>query len=99
MAAVCFAIGNHPAITAHEAIDIADLLLARRTLASLGLANRIRARAERDPDKGETSDDIDLDVNEIITLLSLLSEESASPGSRAVILLRSELIRALDADR
>jgi len=65
MAAVRFAIGSKPGLSAHEANDLAELLTLGRNLAAVELASRIDYQAVLDPDRGDVSTDIDLSRDEL----------------------------------
>lgn len=93
MAAVVFAIGSRPGLNAHEALEVAELLERRRNLAAVRLSGRIRVQAERDPGRGETSDDIGLDVDEASELAALLDEPRWSEEQPVFAHLRDELAR------
>jgi hypothetical protein len=95
VAAVVFAFGNRPGITADEALAIADALHAGRSFASLSLSTRIRREAEKDPDH-ETSTDIDVRDAELVKLHDVLAVEI--PGwedSDAVKRLHREVVAEL----
>jgi hypothetical protein len=75
MAAVVFAFGAKPGIPEHDALELADLLAGRRVLAANSAAEKIREQARRDPDRGETSEDIELDEDELELLAAVLEDE------------------------
>jgi hypothetical protein len=75
VAAVAFAVGSRPEIPGDDALDLAELLMRRRSLAADRLGQKIKANASRDPDGGETSEDIEPDADELAVLAALLEEE------------------------
>src|SRR5947208_14680891 len=94
MAAVAFAIGSRPGLSESEALELAELLERRRSLASVMTAQRIREQARRDPDR-ETSEDVELDPDDLKELAALLSEPRAPEELPAFAHLRDEVIRAI----
>lgn len=96
MAAVAFAIGDRPGITADEALAIADALGNSRSLAGLSLETKIRREAGNDPDRGETSADVEVRDAELVQLHDVLAVEI--PGwedSAAVKHLHREVVAEL----
>jgi hypothetical protein len=94
---MAFAIGSRPGLDAYEALELAELLARRRNLAADRLAAKIRAQAKRDPDCGETSEDVELDVDEASELAALLEEPRAPEERPAFAHLRDQLRRARGA--
>jgi hypothetical protein len=76
MAAVSFAIGSHPGLSEQEALELAELLERRRSLASVLTAKRIREQARRDSDH-ETSEDVELEPADLHELAAVLAEPRA----------------------
>jgi hypothetical protein len=95
VADVVFAIGNRPGVSRDEALELAELLSQRRTLAALRLAARIRIEASRDPDRPSTREDIDLDEMEAPELLVVLAEQHAEVETESLGRLRAELLEHL----
>jgi hypothetical protein len=91
VAAVVFGIRSRPGLDQHEALEVAELLAGRRNLAAARLAGKIRAQAERDPNRGETSEDIELDDDEASELAALLDEPRWPAERPAFAHLRDEL--------
>jgi hypothetical protein len=91
---VFFAFGSRPGLSAHEALEVAELLSRQRDLASVRLAGKIRAQAKRDPDQGETSEDVAVDADEAAVLIALLDEPRWPDDRPAFTHLREELAGA-----
>lgn len=94
MAAVGFAIGSRPGLSEVEALELAELLERRRSLASFSAAKKIREQAHRDPDR-ETSQDVELDDLELREVAAVLGEPRAPDELPAFAHLRDEVIGAL----
>src|SRR5829696_3298929 len=77
MAHVVFALSGRPGLAQDEALELAELLARRRSFAAQSASRKIRFHATRDPDRGEASDNIDLDLDrdELEELESLLAQE------------------------
>lgn len=93
MATVVFAIGSRPGLDAHQARALAELLGRERNLAAQRLAPRIREQADRDPDRGEMSEDIELDGDEAQAMLALLEGAELPEDEPAYAHVRDELRR------
>jgi hypothetical protein len=75
MAHVVFALGARPGLSQDEALELAELLARRRSLAAQSASGKIRLQASRDPDRDEKSEDIELDRQELEELEAVLAEE------------------------
>lgn len=73
VAAVVFAISSAPALSEIEALELAELLDRRRSLAAFSAAKKIREQARRDPGY-ETSEDVELDNHELREVAAVLAE-------------------------
>ncbi|OAI55455.1 hypothetical protein AYO48_03640 [Gaiella sp. SCGC AG-212-M14] len=97
MAAVVFSIGaERPGLSEHEARELVELLERRRTLASQSAARKIREQADKDPGH-ETSQDVDLDRDQLGELAAVLDEPRAPEELPAFAHLRAEVLRALES--
>jgi hypothetical protein len=94
VAAVAFAFGSRPGVPEGDALELADLLSATRTLAGNSSAAKIREQARKDPDRGETSEDVQLSVNEREVLAAVLEEEPWPRQQEWFGHLRDELAQA-----
>jgi hypothetical protein len=92
MAAVRFAFGQKPALNEHDAMDLAELLSKRRTLASTSLAGKLRTQA-RVPE-GRTSEDIELDRGELDALADALADEPWAQEQEWFTFMRAEVAAA-----
>jgi hypothetical protein len=81
MAHVDFALGDRPSLSQDEALELVELLARRRSLAAQSASRKIRLQADRDPDRGEKSRDIELSREELEQLEALLAEERYPEGS------------------
>jgi hypothetical protein len=93
VAAVVFAFGSRPGLNADDAGDLATLLSLERSLAGHSAAEKIREQAARDPDRGETSRDVQLDGHELRALAALLAHLDIPATQTALTHLRDELGR------
>jgi hypothetical protein len=75
MAHVVFALRDRPGVSQGEALELAELLARRRSLAAQSASRKIRLQADRDPDRGETSRDIELNREELEEVEALLADE------------------------
>jgi hypothetical protein len=95
MAHVVFALGARPGLSQDEALELAELLARKRSLAAQSASRKIRLEANRDPDRGEKSKDIELSREELEALEAVLQEvqdeEQLPPFER----LRNEVLQAL----
>jgi hypothetical protein len=93
VAAVAFAVGSRPAMSADEAVELADLLRLRNAGAT-PLESKIRGHARRDP-FADSGDAVDLEETEAAMLLEALNELLAQAGwaeaAPAFVHLRNEL--------
>lgn len=94
MAAVAFAFGSKPGVPENDALDLAELLMRTRSLAGNSAATKIREQARRDPDRGETSQDVDLNNDELQMLAAVLEEEPWPKEQPWYEHLRDQLNRA-----
>ncbi|MGH3085229.1 MAG: hypothetical protein ACRDNP_14485 [Gaiellaceae bacterium] len=74
MAHVVFALGARPGLSQDEALELAELLARKRSLAAQSASRKIRLEANRDPDRGEKSKDIELGREELEALEAVLAE-------------------------
>jgi hypothetical protein len=91
VAAVRFAFGSKPGISAQDARDLADLAAQQRTLAQQSLATKLRAHANVDV---EANEDLELDRNELDALAVILAEEPWPEVQPWLGHLRDEVMRA-----
>lgn len=91
VAAVVFAFGNRPGISADDARELVQLLETKRNAVAFATATKIWREAKRDPDRGETSEHVDLEPIERSTLLALLQEPSVTHDNDGILNLRREL--------
>ena len=68
MAHVVFALGAGPGLSQEEALELAKLLARKRSLAAQSASRKIRVEADRDPDRGEMSKDVELSREELEAL-------------------------------
>ena len=92
MAAVRFAFGAKPGISEQDARDLADLAARQPTLAQQSLATKLRAHAN--VKTSETSEDLELDRNELDALAAILAEEPWPEVQPWLGHLRDEVMRA-----
>jgi hypothetical protein len=95
MAHVVFALGTRPGLSQDEALELAELLARKRSLAAQSASRKIRLEANRDPDLGEKSEDIALGREELETLEAALAEARAPEELPRFEHLRSEVHQAL----
>jgi hypothetical protein len=95
MAHVVFELGARPGISQQEALELAELLARRRSLAAQSASRRIRLEANRDPDRGEKSEDIELSREELEALEAVLAEERDAEELPRFERLRNEALQAL----
>jgi hypothetical protein len=95
MAHVVFALGDRPGLSQDEAFELAELLARRRSLAAQSASRKIRLQADRDPDRGEESTDIDLTREELEELEALLAEDRHPEELPRFERLRDEVRQAL----
>lgn len=92
MAAVKFSFAN-TGLSQDDALDLADMLFKERNLDARSAAQKIREQAEREPDQGETSQDVQLTSSERTALLQLLDALPGEPRTEAIGHLHAELRR------
>jgi hypothetical protein len=95
MAHVVFALGGRPGLSQDEALELAELLARRRSLAAQSASRKIRLEANRDPDLGEKSEDIELSREELEAVEAVLAEERHPEESSRLERLRNEVLQAL----
>lgn len=95
MAHVVFALGDRPGLSQDEALELAELLARTRSLAAQSASRKIRLQADRDPDRGEESRDIELSREEREQLEALLAEERRPEELPRFQRLREEVRQAL----
>jgi hypothetical protein len=93
MAHVVFALGERPGLSQDEALEIAELLARRRSLAAQSASRKIRLQA--DPGRGEEATDIELNREELEQLEALLAEERQPEELPRLRRLRDEIRQAL----
>jgi K+/H+ antiporter YhaU regulatory subunit KhtT len=94
VAAVGFAIGSQPGLSEQEALELAELLGRRRSLAAQSAARKIRKQAGRDADH-EMSQNVELDHDELREVAAVLAEPRAPEELPAFLHLREEITLAL----
>jgi hypothetical protein len=94
-AAVVFAIGSKPGLSAHQANDLAELLALGRNSAAIELAGRVRQQAAVDFDSGEVSVDIVLDRAELEQIAAVFAEGPDLLDIPAFAHLNDEVLAAL----
>jgi hypothetical protein len=95
MAHVVFALGARPGLSQDEALALAELLARRRSLAAQSASRKIRLEADRDPDRGEKSEDIELGREELEAVEAVLAEERGPEELPRFERLRNEVLQAL----
>lgn len=90
---VVFAIGSRPHLTTQEAIEFAELVARRLTLAALMAAGLIRMQAELDE---EARTEIVLDDEELGELFAFLREPRNPQELESFSHLRAEIAAELD---
>jgi hypothetical protein len=95
MAHVVFALGARPGLSQHEALELAEMLARRRSLAAQSAARKIRLEADRDPDRGEKSKDIELSREELEAVEAVLAEAQDPEELPQFERLRNEVLQAL----
>jgi hypothetical protein len=95
MAHVVFALGDRPGLSQDEALELAELLGRRPTLAGQSASGKIRFQASRDPARGEASEDIELDRNELEEVEAVLAEDRDPEELPRFERLRNEILQAL----
>jgi hypothetical protein len=95
MAHVAFALGARPGLSQDEALELAELLARKRSLAAQSASRKIRLEANRDTDRGEKSKDIELSREELEALEAVLDEVRDQEEVPGFELLRNEVLQAL----
>ncbi len=95
MAHVVFALGDRPGLSQVEALELAELLARKRSLAAQSASRKIRLEANRDPDRGEKSKDIELTREELEALEAVLDEVRDQEELPRFERLRNEVLQAL----
>ena len=95
MAHVVFALGDRPGLSQVEALELAELLARERSLAAQSASRKIRLEANRDPDRGEKSKDIELTREELEALEAVLDEVRDQEELPRFERLRNEVLQAL----
>jgi hypothetical protein len=95
MAHVVFALGGRPGLSQDEALELAELLARKRSLAAQSASRRIRLKANREPDRGEKSTDIELSREELEALEAVLDEVRDQEELPRFERLRNEVLQAL----
>jgi hypothetical protein len=95
MAQVVFALGARPGLSQGEALELAELLARRRSLAAQSASRKIRLEANRDPDRGEKSKGIELSREELEAVEGVLAEVRDPEELPRFERLRNEVHQAL----
>jgi hypothetical protein len=95
MAHVVFALGGRPGLSQDEALELAELLARKRSLAAQSASRKIRLEANHDPDRGEKSKDIELSREELEALEAVLQEVQDEEQLPRFERLRNEVLQAL----
>jgi hypothetical protein len=95
MAHVVFALGDRPGLSQDEALELAELLARKRSLAAQSVSRRIRLEANRDPYRGEKSKDIELSREELEAIEAVLDEVRDQDELPRFERLRNEVLQAL----
>lgn len=74
MAHVVFSFGSKPGLSERQALEVAEALAARRTIAAQSAAAKVRQQARVNPDAGETSVDVTLEPEERAELVAVMDE-------------------------
>jgi hypothetical protein len=93
VAAVRFAIGSRPGLSADEAEDLADHLTKERNFAALELARRIREQAALEPLHAQTTAALELNADALAALGSLLDALDIPASHAPLARLRDEVRR------
>jgi hypothetical protein len=95
MAHVVFALGGRPGLSQDEALELAELLARKRSLAAQSASRRIRLEANGDPDRGEKSKDIELSREELEAVEAVLDEVRDDEELPRFERLRNEVLQSL----
>ena len=95
MAHVVFAFGDRPGLSQDEALELAELLARKRSLAAQSASRKIRLEANRDPDRGAKSKDIELTREELEAVEAVLDEVRDQEELPRFERLRNEVLQAL----
>lgn len=95
MAHVIFALGARPGLSQDEALELAELLARKRSLAAQSASRKIRLEANRYPDRGEKSKDIELSRAELEAVEAGLAEARSPEELARFERLRNEVRQTL----
>jgi hypothetical protein len=95
MAHVVFALGARPGLSQDEALELAELLARKRSLAAQSASRKIRLEANGDPDRGEKRTDTELSREELEALEAVLDEVRDREEVPGFERLRNEVLQAL----
>jgi len=96
MAAVVFAFGNRPRLSASEAMELATLVENTDTAAGVRAAAAIRSKVSRDPHERLTEPYVELTAGQLRLMYDVLRAVSPTFDSEAIVQLRLELMRELN---
>ena len=99
MAHVVFALGARPGLSQDEALELAELLMRRRSTAADSASRKIRSQANRDPDQREKSEDIELSREELEEREAVLAEERFRRSYRDLSASETRSCRLLEKAR
>jgi len=91
VAAVVFAFGLKPGLTERQAHEVAHALSVRRNNAARSAARKIRDQARVNVDAGETSQDVELEAEELAELSAVMTEIAWPDDEPAYAYLRRQL--------
>jgi hypothetical protein len=94
MAAGVFDFGDRPGLNEQDALDLAELLARRRNLPAQSLASKLRAQARVDVSRGQVSQDIPLEREELDVLATALAEEPWAQEQEWFEHLRAQVAKA-----
>lgn len=92
---VVFALGAPLGLSQAEALELAELLARKRSLAAQSASRKIRLEANRDPRRGERSTDIELSREELEAVEAVLAEARHPEELPRFERLRNEVLQAL----
>jgi hypothetical protein len=95
MAHVVFALGARPGLSQDEALELAELLARKRSLAAQSASQKIRLAANRDPERGEKSKDIELSREELEAVEATLADARDPEELPQFGRLRNDVLQAL----
>jgi hypothetical protein len=94
VAHVVFAFGSKPGLNERQALVVADALSARRVTAAQSAAAKIRQQARVNPDAGETSEDVDLEPEEMAELAAVMTEIDWPDDEPEYAYLRRQMVES-----